>query len=53
MVSVGFIKEVGDEIAPALMCQGFIPTEWKEALITPTYKPGKDDRGDAKNDRHP
>ena len=58
MVSARFIKEVADEIAPALtllfnasLCQGLITNAWKEALINPIYKPGKRDRGNAENYR--
>ena len=57
-VSARFLKEVANEIAPALtllfnasLCQGLIPNEWKEALINPIYKSGKKDRGNAENYR--
>ena len=53
-----FLKEVATEISPALtllfnasILQSIIPTDWKEALINPIYKKGKNDRGIAENYR--
>jgi hypothetical protein len=58
MVPARFLKEFATEIAPALtlifnasLRQGIVPSEWKEAIINPTYKPGKNDRGNAENYR--
>ena len=58
MVSARFLKEVATEISPALtllfnasILQSIIPTDWKEALINPIYKKGKNDRGIAENYR--
>ena len=58
MISVRFLKEVATEIAPAItllfnasLNQGAIPTEWKEAYISPIYKVGKKDRGIPENYR--
>ena len=56
MVSARFLKEVATEISPTLtlpfnasILQSIIPTDWKEALINPIYKKGKNDRGIAEN----
>ena len=58
MVSARFLKEVATEISPALtlpfnasILQSIIPTDWKEALINPIYKKGKNDRGISENYR--
>ena len=58
LISARFLKEVATEIAPAItllfnasLNQGAIPTEWKEAYISPIYKVGKKDRGIPENYR--
>ena len=58
MVSARFLKEVATEISPVLtllfnasILQIIIPTDWREALINPIYKKGKNDRGIAENYR--
>ena len=58
LISARFLKEVATEIAPAItllfnasLNQGAIPTEWKEAYISPLYKVGKKDRGIPENYR--
>ena len=46
-----FLKEVADEIAPALtllfnasLKQVIVPNDWKRAMVDPIYKAGKKDR---------
>ena len=58
LISARFLKEVATKIAPAItllfnasLNQGAIPTEWKEAYISPIYKVGKKDRGIPENYR--
>ena len=58
LISARFLKEIATEIAPAItllfnasLNQGAIPTEWKEAYISPIYKVGKKDRGIPENYR--
>ena len=58
LTSARFLKEVATEIAPAItllfnasLNQGAIPTEWKEAYISPIYKVGKKNDGIPKNYR--
>ena len=58
LISARFLKEVATEIVPAItllfnasLNQGAIPTEWKEAYISPIYKVGKKDRGIPENYR--
>ena len=57
-VSGHFLKEAADELAEPLtfifnatLFQGEIPNIWKEALVTPIFKPGKKDRSKAENYR--
>lgn len=57
-VPARFLKELANEISPALtllfnasLLQGIVPAEWKEAIINPIYKAGKNDRGNAENYR--
>ena len=58
MVSARFLREVATQISPALtllfnasILQSIIPTDWKDALINPIYKKGKNNRGIAENYR--
>ena len=53
-----FLKETSQEILPVLrilfeasLHQGVIPDDWRSAMITPIYKPGKTDRSKAENYR--
>ena len=53
-----FLKEVADEIAPALtllfnasLKQGIVPNDWKRAMVNPIYKAGKKDRSNPENYR--
>ena len=57
-ISGRFLKEVADEIAPALtllfnasLKQGIVPKDWKRAMINPIYKAGKKDRSNPENYR--
>ena len=57
-VPARFLKELANEISPALtllfnasLLHGIVPAEGKEAIINPTYKAGKNDRGNAENYR--
>ena len=57
-VSARFLREVATQISPALtllfnasILQSIIPTDWKDALINPIYKKGKNNRGIAENYR--
>ena len=58
MVSARFLREVATQISPALtllfnasILQSIIPADWKDALINPIYKKGKNNRGIAENYR--
>ena len=50
-ISAKFLKETGDELAPALtllfqasMHQSQIPADWRHARVSPQYKTGKNNR---------